>query len=158
MGRRVELGPKLSATLDENSVLDFNRSRGLQLVWSGLTGDTHAWLRGYRIGNERLRALLGRDNVPDLLGSNFSVSVELLREVNGYDEDYEAYWGEDGDLFIRLRNAGARLFGSKSLAIQFHLDHPRLEPKPEHQARYQEALGNRDYRRCRNGIVREAAR
>jgi GT2 family glycosyltransferase len=157
MGRRVELGPKLSSQLTEENVLQFNRRPGLELAWSGLTGDTRGWLRGFRIGSARLRSLFGRDNVPDLLGSNFSVSRELLLEVNGYDEDYEAYWGEDGDLFIRLRNTGAKLAGSKSLAIQFHLDHPRLEPKPEHQARYEKALGDREYRRCRNGIVRETA-
>ena len=156
MGRRVELGPVLTARLTERNVTEFNRGLSFPLVASGLRGDTRRWLRGLRIGSPRLRSWLGRDRVPDLLGSNFSISRELLFEVNGYNEEYQAYWGEDGDLFVRLRNSGAELMGSKSLAIQFHLDHPRQEPSPAHQARYRLLLEDRMYRRCRQGIVADA--
>jgi predicted glycosyltransferase involved in capsule biosynthesis len=90
--------------------------------------------------------------VPDLLGSNFSISTKLLHEVNGYNEDFQAYWGEDGDLFVRVRNAGALIRGRKNFAVQFHLDHPRLEPKAEYQERYQALLKDRSYVRCLNGI------
>lgn len=154
MGRRVELGPKLSAAITEENVGRFNRGMGLSLLSSGLSGDTRNWGRSVRIRNPRLRRWLGRDDVPDLLGSNFSVSRALLFEVNGYNEDYRAYWGEDGDLFVRLRNVGAALFGSKSLAIQYHLDHRRLEPSEEHRARYRELLLDTTYRRCANGIAK----
>lgn len=153
MGRRVDLGPALSARIDEGNVLDFNRGLRPELLWSGIQRDSVNVLRAIRIGNPWLRRLLKRDSVPDLLGSNFSVSRELLFEVNGYNEDYRAYWGEDGDLFVRLRNSGAKLTGSKSLAIQFHLHHPRLEPSAEHQRRYAEILADPTYRRCEHGIA-----
>jgi glycosyltransferase involved in cell wall biosynthesis len=156
MGRRVELGPDLTARINEENVTSFNSRPGARLLWSALKGDTLRASRAFRIGSTTLRSLLGRDRVADLLGSNFSVSRELLYEVNGYNEDYKAYWGEDGDLFIRLRNTGAELKGSKSLAIQFHLDHKRLEPSAENQRRYAELLSNREYRRCENGIVKSA--
>lgn len=155
MGRRVELGPKITATLTEENVCSFNRGISPVLLASGLMGDSQRALRGLRITSPFLRRALGRDRVPDLLGSNFSVASSLLFEVNGYDEDYRSYWGEDGDLFIRLRNAGARLLGSKSIALQFHLDHPRLEPDLMSQQRYAELLKDHGYRRCRNGIEKD---
>ena len=155
MGRRVELGPKITRTIGEDNVCGFNRGFSRALLTSGLSGDSRGMLRGLRIASPFLRRALGRDRVPDLLGSNFSVAAELLFQVNGYNEDYRSYWGEDGDLFIRLRNSGARLLGSKSIAIQYHLDHPRLDPDQVSQQRYQELLKDASYRRCRNGIVKE---
>jgi GT2 family glycosyltransferase len=156
MGRRVELGPRLSREVSEDRLAGLSRGLGPRLAWSGLRGDTRRWLRAVRIGSPRLRRLLGRDRVPDLLGSNFSISRELLWRVNGYNEDFRSYWGEDGDLFVRVRNSGAPIAGSRSVALQFHLHHPRLEPDPASQARYAELLGDTTYVRCRNGIVRDA--
>jgi hypothetical protein len=77
-----------------------------------------------------------------------------MLKVNGYNEDYESYWGEDGDLFIRLRNTGAEIIGLKGFAIQYHLDHPRLEPDPKSQAKYQKLLNDSTYVRCANGVVK----
>ena len=80
---------------------------------------------------------------------------ELLYKVNGYMEDFTTYWGEDGDLFVRLRNAGTKLVGIKGYAIQYHLDHPRREPNPESQAFYAKIIEAKTYTRCKNGIVKE---
>jgi glycosyltransferase involved in cell wall biosynthesis len=154
MGRRVELGPRISASITEENVTRFNHGVSFALLQSALQGDTPNASRAFRITNPLVRRLLGRDNVPDLLGSNFSISRELLWEVNGYNEDYQAYWGEDGDLFVRLRNSGATIVGRKSFAIQYHLDHKRLDPAPEHVARYQELLKDTSYVRCKNGIAK----
>jgi GT2 family glycosyltransferase len=155
MGRRIELGPAVSASITEKNVGKFNRGIPLSLVRSALTGETPNATRALRITNASVRRFLKRDQVPDLLGSNFSVSRDLLWEVNGYNEDFQAYWGEDGDLYVRLRNAGAKLIGRKSLAIQYHLDHKRLEPNPEHVARYEKLLKDTHYVRCKNGIQKD---
>ena len=152
MGRRVDLGPSVSRKVTEDNVLKFNRGLGWKLFYSWLKRDTPNLFRALRIPWRWARAVFGRDKVPDLLGSNFSVTTKLLFEVNGYNEDYRSYWGEDGDLFIRLRNSGAKLVGSKSMAVQFHLDHPRLSPDLEHQCSYQVLLADRNYKRCVNGI------
>jgi hypothetical protein len=100
-----------------------------------------------------LRRILGRDKVPDLLGSNFSISNRLLRRVNGYNEEYKHYWGEDGDLFVRVRNSGAEIIGSRSLAVQYHLFHKMLMPDPVAVKNYYEVLlHNKEYARCDQGI------
>lgn len=152
MGRRVELGPEITAWLSEENVTRFNRGLSGRLLRSGLKGDSRNFMRAMRIGPAPLRALLGRERVDDLLGSNYSISTGLLHRINGYNEDFRAYWGEDGDLFVRARNAGACLRGSKAVAIQYHMDHPRLEPDPVHVELYQKLLKDFSYLRCANGI------
>jgi GT2 family glycosyltransferase len=154
MGRRVELGPQISGKINESNVLDFNRGFTRGLFLSGLKGDSHAMLRSVRIKNPLLQKAFRRNKVQDLLGSNFSVTRELLYKVNGYNEDFTTYWGEDGDLFVRLRNAGAKLVGTKGYAIQYHLDHPRREPNPESQALYAKIIEDKTYTRCKNGIIK----
>jgi GT2 family glycosyltransferase len=155
MGRRVDLGPQATNRITEDNVVRLTSGRTPELIWASLRDpETTGALRGVRIANPLLQRSLGRQRVPDLLGSNFSVSTDLLHEINGYNEDYRSYWGEDGDLFIRLRNAGAQLRGLKGYAVQWHLHHKRLEPDPQSQTRYQELLNDRDYRRCDHGIAR----
>jgi glycosyltransferase involved in cell wall biosynthesis len=160
MGRRVDLSSKVTSGINEENVFDFNRGTDLKqlatLFLDGIHGNTKNVMRSFRINNPILRNLFGRNKVSDLLGSNFSVATSLLLEVNGYNEDFKSYWGEDGDLFIRLRNIGAKLVGLKSLAVQFHLDHPRLNPNPESQKRYLSLLNDFEYRRCTNGILKES--
>lgn len=155
MGRRIDLGPWLSGQISEQMIGDFQQGPSLLLLQSWLRGETHNLSRSLRICVPWLQKLLRRDRVPDLLGSNFSVRRELLWRVNGYDEDFRGYWGEDGDLFVRLRNSGARILGLKSFAIQFHLDHKRLEPTPENLERYRSILRLKDYCRCPRGIVKD---
>jgi len=156
MGRRVDLGRKLTAYLNEDNICSFNRGLGFPLIWSGLTGDTRKIARGLHLTSPILQNLLKRNKVEDLLGSNFSLTRELLYRVNGYDENFKSYWGEDGDLFIRIRNSGAKLLGRKSYAIQYHFHHERREPTPEHIDKYNELLKNHSYTRCENGIFKKA--
>lgn len=152
MGRRIDLGPKVTESITEENVLGFNQGPSWKLFQSVIDGETKNMSRAFRIGNMLLQKILKRDKVADLLGSNYSISTKLMFEVNGYDEDYQSYWGEDGDLFVRVRNAGATIRGMKSYAIQFHLFHKRRDPTKEHESRYQELLQDFSYRRCRNGI------
>ena len=62
-----------------------------------------------------------------------------MLEVNGYNENFKSYWGEDGDLFVRVRNLGVKHYGLIGYAIQWHLHHKRLEETPEHVAGYSRA-------------------
>lgn len=156
MGRRVDLGPELSTEVSEDRVSDFNDGIGLKLIRSEMKGDSKNVSRSIRIKPEWMQKLFKRDRVEDLLGSNFSISRELLFRVNGLNEELKSYWGEDGDLFIRARNAGAVIRGSKSVALQLHIWHKRLEPTKEHVEHYQKMLENRDYKRCSKGIFKDA--
>ncbi len=154
MGRRVNLGPKVTQTYNEQNVTHLNHGLPWRLVTAALNKDVEDPNRGIRIGAGWLRKLLGRDKVPDLLGSNFSISNRLLRDVNGYNEEYKHYWGEDGDLFVRARNSGANIAGSRSIAIQYHLYHKMLSPDPAAMDNYYKVLlPGLEYKYCAQGIA-----
>jgi len=157
MGRRVELGEQFSAALTLGDIHTLNQGLTWRLLLSDLCSDTRNALRAWRIQNAWIQRLFRRDRIYDLLGSNFSLPASLLFSVNGHNEDFSAYWGEDGDLFIRIRNSGAQIMGIKGYAIQYHVYHPRLEPKREHVDRYQTLLKNHEYTRCPKGIITDAS-
>lgn len=153
MGRRVDLGPGVTSEIHPGNVQLFCRGLGLRLVRSALKGETRNVLRSVRLeGPPWLLHLLKRDRVHDLLGSNFSIDLRSLFEVNGYNEDFKSYWGEDGDLFVRVRNRGIKRYGIIGYAIQWHLYHARLKETPGHADAYQELLQRTDYVECLNGI------
>ena len=159
MGRRLDLSRPAS---------DWVRQRGArgpvkltapfyaEIVKSSLNspGSIRGIKRAFRIAHPWLASALNCFHVPDLLGSNFSIDRELLCRVNGFDESLEHYWGEDGDLFIRVRNAGGTIIGRKSFAVQFHLWHPLRTPQAGAQERYRAKLEDRDYKKCRDGLVK----
>lgn len=57
------------------------------------------------------------------LGCNTSFWREDLIRVNGYDEFYEGWGGEDYDLCVRLLNTGVKKLALKFAAVGFHLWH-----------------------------------
>jgi len=153
MGRRVDLGPELTQKIQPDDVSGFQRGLGFELMVSALRGETRNVLRSVRLeGPKWLLKLLKRDRVYDLLGSNYSIDLKTLIEINGYNEDFKSYWGEDGDLFVRVRNKGVRHYGIIGFAIQWHLYHERLEETPEHVEAYQALVANTTYTECKNGI------
>lgn len=154
MGRRVNLGPQVTQTYNEDSVTGLNHGFPWHLFRAARKHDAEDPNRGIRIGPAWLRAILGRNKVPDLLGSNFSIGNHLLKKINGYNEEYKHYWGEDGDLFVRARNSGAEIRGSRAIAIQHHLYHKMLTPDPVAMENYYKVLlPGRDYKFCAQGIV-----
>lgn len=59
------------------------------------------------------------------LSSHFSIHREDMARVNGYDENFAGWGGEDEDLAIRFAEAG---FEGKSIMLEarvFHLWHPK---------------------------------
>jgi len=155
MGRRVDLSEEFSRSINPENVLSFNRGLQWPLFKAGLKGEVKNVLRSVRLDlPDFLLKLTKRNRVYDLLGSNFSVSTQALRAVNGYNEDFTSYWGEDGDLFVRLRNSGVPCVGKIGYAVQWHLYHPRLIETPEHIEMYRALLENKEYRYCKNGITK----
>ena len=155
MGRRVDLSSELTEKISPQNVLEFTRGLGISLIRSAMKGETKNVLRSIRLaGPEWLIHLMKRDRVYDLLGSNFSINLQVLKEVNGYNEEFKSYWGEDGDLFVRIRNSGVKIRGRIGYAIQWHLFHKRLEETQEHIEAYQKLLENTEYKRCSNGILK----
>ena len=62
--------------------------------------------------------------------------------------------GEDGELFVRLRNFGCRLIGMKSYAVCFHLFHKRRSFTEEDEREYREFLKTKNYDWCENGLIK----
>lgn len=154
MGRRVDLEPQVSDWIREHEAQLFSPEFYLRVGKSALVGRqrSRGFKRVFRIAEPRLARALGCDRVPDLLGSNFSIDRELLVRVNGFDEAREHYWGEDGDLYIRIRNSGARITGRKSFAVQYHLWHQQRSPQPNAENDYRRMLEDREYTRCAVGL------
>ncbi len=153
MGRRVDLAASISEWVRRTPERLFSPYFYGKLCLNGwLFHETPNVNRGIRVAPEPIARLLGMDRVPDLLGSNFSIERKLLTELNGFNEALEHYWGEDGDLFVRARNAGATITGRKSYAVQFHLWHAFRKPKPDAEAWYQSLLRDRTYVRCERGL------
>jgi len=151
-GRRVELGPKITASLTalevHSGIFDFP---GLRFLWSFFSGDSEHLQRTIRVSLPIFRRLLGMNRVDDMKGCNYSVSKRILEEVNGFDEDYEGYGREDTDMELRLQNCGLKIKSLKGLALQFHVWHPRREFTPANDDRLEE-LKRSGRTVCRNGL------
>jgi glycosyltransferase involved in cell wall biosynthesis len=154
-GRRVELGPEFSRTIDLDTVRE-GRFDGLNLaiLKSGWKKDSQNVNRGLRVTNSLIRKIFKYDQPIDILGSNFSVWKKDLLAVNGFNESLESYWGEDGDLYIRLRNSGKQAIGAKAICVQFHVFHKRREPTKENVERYYRLLKDTQYRWAEQGFDR----
>ncbi len=151
MGRRVELSEQITKALSvDNYRKTLLSPLPLKLFLSGLTKESHGVFRRYSLNFAPLRRLLKADRVDDLLGCNFSLMRESMIQVNGFNDAVER--GEDGDLFVRLRNTNHKLIGKKYYAVMFHLYHGRgnYQYVDDH---YFELRKKQDYLRCEQGLA-----
>jgi hypothetical protein len=153
MGRRVEVGPKLTQQINKFTIDSILKPWSPDLFLSGFKKDTENTLRCFSIKNSIVRYLLKADKVPDLLGSNFSIPKNLMVKINGFNEDLKFYWGEDADIFLRCRNLKVKIIGKKYFAVEYHLFHPRRAPKPDAEANYFERLKDWSYVEAKTGLV-----
>lgn len=92
-------------------------------------------------------------------GCNFSLSLDLLKKINGFDEDFEKpYGGEDTDIERRLRMIHVRFMCTKYKTIQYHLFHGGRESRSydwEHEGKsfYQKKIDSGLWF-CKNGLDR----
>lgn len=82
------------------------------------------WFRRHDL-KARWYALTRKFNRPLLHGGNFSVDRGVLFGVNGFDEQFNGFGGEDSDLRCRMNLYGARPVSAIHAAKAFH-----LEPEP----------------------------
>jgi predicted glycosyltransferase involved in capsule biosynthesis len=59
------------------------------------------------------------------MGGHYSIHRKDIERVNGYDENFEGWGGEDEDLGIRLVKAGIYCRSAIRYAKVLHLYHPR---------------------------------
>lgn len=115
VGRRVMLGPKISAKLQKD--MSIEKLNLLSLIFSDST----------KVKDGIYSSLLSRTTkTRGLVGCNWGIKKELLLAVNGYDEDYiTAGVGEDNDVAWRLEANGVTYKSMKNKAIVYHIYHPR---------------------------------
>lgn len=81
-------------------------------------------------------SLLVKSHKPKLLGGHHAVTVRRLRDVNGYDEQFEGYGWDDDDLarrLFRLRPPPRTAIAVRDIRA-FHLWHPSRAPASPHQS------------------------
>ncbi len=123
-GRRVNLSREISESLTLEQVLsgELEHLTPVRLL-KALFGHGGHWDEGILLKNRIVHGWVNYKE-PTLLGCNFSLERALLEEINGFNEDFVGYGGEDTELEYRLRLAGARFGWVRHRAIQYHLDHP----------------------------------
>lgn len=151
-GRRVKLGPKLSASTTREDVLSgrFDSVLSARLVKSSLSGDTQRLSLGLRLPMPVVRLLHPRPR--KLMGVNFSLPREAFFAVNGLDEAWTVYGHEDRDLELRLQRAGWRFLALLNRAVVFHVWHAERE-KSAKTRELLAAAENTDRVRCEFGLV-----
>jgi len=152
-GRRVNLSRRRSERLTPGDVLDgkLEDPAAGRILEALLCRDGH-WDEGLLLKNRTLHRWVNR-RPPTLLGSNFSLEKSLLEEVNGFNEDFFGYSGEDTELEHRLRLAGAKFDWVRHLAIQYHLYHLRRPVSQNNVAILQQSRAS-GRAVCRNGLRR----
>jgi glycosyltransferase involved in cell wall biosynthesis len=91
-------------------------------------------------------------------GCNFSLALDLLKKINGFDEDFEKpYGGEDTDVERRLRLIHASFRCTKFKTVQYHLFHGGRENRShewenEGKAFYQKKVDSGVWF-CENGLT-----
>ena len=99
------------------------------------------------------RYLAPRRKTQPGLGCNMSFWREDLVAVNGYDEFYEGWGGEDYDLAVRLQHLGRQKLSLKFAAIGFHLWHEdkHMQNRKKNFDYYHEIAAGQ-VTRCKKGV------
>jgi glycosyltransferase involved in cell wall biosynthesis len=144
-GRRANVSPKVARLLNVEKIRSGFIENGFQrrVVLDGLMGKSHHVIKGWYVKSAFLRKFLNR-KITGVLGSNFSIHKKDLLAVNGFDERYHApAVGEDTDLEMRLRWSGVEIQMIKNMAVQYHIDHPKLKRSEANMAIFEEVLRDR---------------
>lgn len=121
IGFRVDLTPEQTEALDEGAL---GRGEAPAPISPGQDALLRARARRYRRHAFLRRIGLIKPHKPKVLSANFSVTLDVFRRINGFDEEYFGYGGEDDDLGRRLYRAGARPAIGITEAVVYHLWHP----------------------------------
>jgi GT2 family glycosyltransferase len=101
--------------------------------------------------------LIGHKRKPNLRGGNVGICRDDFLRVNGLDENFRAWGGEDDDLGWRMRAAGLQIVSVLHRTRTYHLWHPPTPTKVDkhHEQHHFEYL-YRSFRltRCLDGVVK----
>ncbi len=153
-GRRVNLSKSLSDQISVDRVInkDYEKIRLKHVLDSWRKNDRTTYIEeGLLIKNKILRKLFSKKEI-HIVGCNFSLDKQLIEKINGFDENYVGPgYGEDSDIELRLRRAGAGLKSVRNLAVIFHIHHSITKPSSKNAYYYKTALESDRYI-CSNGL------
>jgi glycosyltransferase involved in cell wall biosynthesis len=131
VGRRVNLSERITNRMTPDDVRAGKLEKmKITMLADVLRGKGSHWDEGVLLNSSFLRALFERRK-PSMLGSVCSLEKSLFEEVNGFNEEFVSYGGEDVELECRLMLAGADFKWVRHQAIQYHLYHSSklVEPR-----------------------------
>jgi glycosyltransferase involved in cell wall biosynthesis len=130
LGRRVNLSERMTTRLTADEVRTGKLEKmKMAMLLDALLGKGSHWDEGVLVNSHLLRTLVERRK-PYMLGSGWSLEKSLFEEINGFNEEFVSYGGEEVELEFRLRLAGARFKWVRHQAIQYHLFHPSRLVEP----------------------------
>lgn len=152
-GRRIELGPEITAGLLGGAIPISKLGDPSWLVSRDVIGQLDRSRYAIRFPEPVVRWW----SRPEWggWGSNMGVWREDLLRVNGFDNDFEGWGAEDVDLERRLEAAGCTAYQLRGRAVLFHLHHARREVAPKNRDLLNDTDRSGQWR-ARNGIVDES--
>lgn len=136
-GGRVQLNEEYSS-----KILSKGEPSKIHFLSSGIEAKRPNTLRMPVIAD--LLAPRYRKHRQNVLGCNMSFFRDDFIKVNGYDESFEGWGGEDLDLALRFANAGVNKRYLKFCALAYHLWHPEASKEKSqrnHELAYEHSAG-----------------
>lgn len=132
-GTRARLGPTIT------SVLMKSPRNGISF-WEG---DIQSRLNTIRIPFLHI-LIKGPGYTPKRLrGCHMAFWKSDLIRINGFDERYTSWGGEDSDIALRMMHAGVKRINFKWAAICYHLNHPVEQSASKNDSLLFEAIRNK---------------
>lgn len=142
--------------------VNLNRQLSDQICASGVSRRIHSWTKGIESKPEnatRMKLLSNylapryrRHSSPGL-GCNMSFWKDDFIKVNGYDEKFVGWGGEDHDFALRLQNLGLQKRYLKFAGIVYHLWHEdKFMDNVEENFKYKKEQEAKKVVRCEVGI------
>jgi len=151
-GRRVRLGPELSPTITPAKVAAGELEGIVSPVRaSSARGDSSHWGRGIHL--PLWFAVILRLRGRKLMGCNFSLPRAIFEAVNGLDEDFVGFGGEDFEFDMRCRNFGTHMTPLINRGIIYHLYHP-VKHMSDEMRRMRDEKVSRKLVACEAGLNR----
>jgi len=161
---RVHLEQRRTSTVNGSDCLylppALSRRIDADLIRHGVPLRVAPWRERWRVWREHLDAelnwLLRHPHKPKLFGNNIALWRRDLERINGFDQRFRHWGGEDDDLRLRLRRRGLAIRSVRHLTRTCHLWHPPAPSAPERW------VGGRNVaylqhgfrlNRCRQGLV-----
>ena len=131
-GRRANLNAVTSAKLRDGTLQsdDLEKAYWFYYLKNMFSSEEDHVEQGISLNPEGLLYKLflkNRVRNTQLLGSHIACFKEDMQNINGFNEDYHGYMGEDTDLNWRFKASGMEVKSCKNTALLFHLYHKRVE-------------------------------